>query len=148
MEIRKVEKEKLAENLVTLVPTIFKQLMKGFPVFELPRQHIQLLFTIGHDNGKPMSYYSEKLMMPKPNLTVIADKLIEERLIERVFDPADRRVVILKITEKGEESIREHKEKVRCDVGEKLDLLSDNDIKRLNDIIDEMKVILKKLGSK
>lgn len=138
-------RQKLVENFVTFMPQMFKRLMKGFPAFEISKQQLELLFRINGEDGKPMSHYSEKMMVPKPNLTVMADKLIEEGLIERGFDPNDRRVIILKITKKGEQYLSEHRKKAREFMMKKFDSFNDSDIKRLNEIIEEMKIILNKL---
>lgn len=140
-----MNREKLAENLLTFIPLIHKKLMKGFPSNEIPKQQLGLLHLISRHDEKPMNYYSEKMMIPKSNLTVIADKLIEEGLIQRVFDPSDRRIIILKITEKGEEYLLEFKKKVIKEMETKLGLYSDNDVKRLNELIEEMKTIFNQM---
>ena len=37
---------------------------------DMSKQQYQLLFVIQHDNGRPMSYYSEKMLISKPNLVI------------------------------------------------------------------------------
>lgn len=48
-----------------------------------------------------MSQIGKFLAMPKPHITVIVDKLIEEGYVERHNDPNDRRIINITITEKG-----------------------------------------------
>lgn len=48
-----------------------------------------------------MSEIGCKVQIPKPHLTLHVDKLIAEALVERIQDPADRRVIRIKLTEKG-----------------------------------------------
>ena len=141
------DKEKLAENLMTFMPLMFKKLMKGFQPFDMPKQQVELLFMVMKDNGMPMSYYSEKMMVSKPNLTVIADKLIEDGLIERGFDPKDRRIIVLKITQKGMDTMCAHREKARKEMQNRLSRMEEKDLKRLNELIEEMKEIFEKLKS-
>lgn len=141
-----LSREKLAENLITFIPLLHKKLMKGFRADGIPKQQLWLLNDLSDNNGKTMSYYSEKMMIPKSNLTLIADKLIDGGLIERVFDPNDRRIIILKITEKGEKYLYKFKEKVVKEMEERLGLYSDNDIRRLNELIEEMKTIFEQKG--
>lgn len=43
------------------------------------------------------------MMIPKPNLTSVADPIIKAGIAVRELDPVDRCVVILSITEKGRE---------------------------------------------
>lgn len=142
-----MDREKLAENLQTFVPLMFKKIMKAFPASEISQPQIGLLFHVKKNKGKPMSYYSEKMMVPKSNLTVISDSLIKEGYIERKFDPSDRRVIILELTGKGEEFLNNYKEKVREQIKKRLDNLEEEDVIRLNELIEEMKSIFEKIGT-
>ncbi|MDP4180141.1 MAG: MarR family transcriptional regulator [Bacillota bacterium] len=137
-----MEREKLAENILVFFPLMFKKIMKDLPAAEISRQNFGLLHLISQNDCNTMSYYSKKIMLSKPNLTVMADKLIEEKLIERVYDPHDRRVIILKMTDKGRIILEEHKKKVKEIVIKKFELLNDEEVKRLNEIVNEMKTIL------
>lgn len=136
-----MNREKLAENLITFIPFIHRKLMKDFPATGIPKQQMFLLHHISHHDAKPMSYYSEKMMIPKSNLTIITDKLIEEGFIERGLDPGDRRIIILKITEKGREYLIGFKKKVIKEIEMKLNVYSDSNVNRLNELIEEMKTI-------
>ena len=139
------EREKLVESMVTFVPMLHKKVVKSLPPCELSKLQFELLFKICKNNGKPMSYYSEKMMMPRSNLTVLSDKLIEERLIERLPDPVDRRVISLKLTTKGEHYIAEQRTKIGAQMMKLLAQLNDEDVIRLNSLIEEMKSILNKI---
>lgn len=140
-----MERKVLAENLLTFMPMLFKKLMKGMPDSVVPKLQIQLLHFISAHNEKPMSWYSEKMMVPKPNITVLADKLINEGFIERGFDSTDRRIIILKITSKGQEFIEKHKEIVKEVMIRKFEKLSDNEVKKLLELFSEIKDILNKI---
>lgn len=140
-----MDRMKLAENLVTLVPYMFKRFMKAFHNDNMPKNNIGLLFHVMHDSGKSMSYYSEKMMMPKSNLSVAAESLIKEGLLQREFDENDRRIINLQVTEEGRKFICEYKKKVLEEADRKLSVLSDEDIKRLDEIVIEMRTIINKL---
>lgn len=140
-----MNRENLAESLMTFVPSMFKKMMKDLPDFELSRQQFILLMHINKDNGKSMSYYSDKLMLSKPNLTVMADKLIAQGFIERVYDTEDRRVIILKTTKIGEEYLQDHKEKFKQKVLKRLESLNDDDIRRLHELFKEIESIFNKI---
>jgi Transcriptional regulators len=56
-----------------------------------------------------MSDIGKCLAMPKPHVTVIVDKLIEEGYVERQNDPNDRRIINILLTEKGTEVFHEIK---------------------------------------
>lgn len=140
-----MDKDKLVDNLLGFLPAMYKKLMRVHPTFEMPKQQLGLLYHISKDDRKPMSHYSEKMIVPKSNLTVIADKLINEGYVEREFDPGDRRVIILALTKKGEEYINENVRRIKEEMAERLDSFDENDIKRLNELIEEMKAIFDRL---
>ncbi len=140
-----MEREKLVDKFFVLFPYIYKKLMRDIPAFSISKQEFGLLHLINNHDCNTMSYYSKKIMISKPNLTVMADKLIQENLIERIYDPKDRRLIILKITEKGKNVLEEHKIKIKEVIVKKFDLLSDEEIKRLCELIDEMEIILMKM---
>ena len=51
-----------------------------------------------------MSEIGCKLQIPKPHVTAQIDKLIAENLVERFDDPTDRRIINIRLTEKGKVS--------------------------------------------
>ncbi len=54
-----------------------------------------------HPDGLRMSELSRRLMVSGGNITGITDQLERERLVVRIFDPSDRRVVAVKLTAAG-----------------------------------------------
>lgn len=140
-----MEKDKLSENLITLIPIMHKKLCKTLPSFEISRQQMELLYLIKLEDGKPMKYYCDKLMVSKPNLTVIADKLIGEGLIKRENDLEDRRVIILKLTRDGEIYLKGKQEIIKQDIMNRLSQLDVEDIEKLNRLLCEIQEILNKL---
>ena len=69
----------------------------------LPLAQLRLMWTVFHANEATMKDISERLQVSQSTVTQAADKLVRRNLIERVADPLDRRVVRLKMTEKGQE---------------------------------------------
>lgn len=55
-----------------------------------------------------MKELAEKLGITTGTLTVQIDKLVSEKLIERCDHPTDRRAIVVKLTEKGQEIHRHH----------------------------------------
>jgi DNA-binding MarR family transcriptional regulator len=145
MEVKGMEREKLVENFLVFFPLIYKKLMKDMQVSQISHQKFGLLNLINSNDCSTMSYLSKKIMISKPNLTVMADKLIEENLIERTYDPNDRRVIILKITERGKTVIEKHKIKIKEVLLKKFDLLNDDEVKRLNELVNEMESIIRNI---
>lgn len=67
--------------------------------------------------GQRMSDLSKRLMVTGGNVTGITDQLVDEGLVARVIDPADRRSFLIELTPAGRkafaEMAREHEELIR-----------------------------------
>ena len=48
-----------------------------------------------------MSDLSKITKTPKKQMTKVADRLVDQGLVERVYDPSDRRIVKLQLTERA-----------------------------------------------
>jgi len=95
-----------------------------------------------------MSEIGKYLSMPKPHITVIVDKLIEDRYVERQSDPHDRRIVNIVITEKGLTYFTEIKLAISETLKSKLMLLSSDELDILETASQQVKDILIKILSK
>ncbi len=75
--------------------------------FETTLPRFDLMALERCSNGPRMSELSKRLMASGGNVTGITDQLEKEGLVVRALDPADRRAVSVKLTEKGIERFRE-----------------------------------------
>ncbi|MCM1126453.1 MAG: MarR family transcriptional regulator [Lachnospiraceae bacterium] len=57
---------------------------------------LQMLRTSG---AVTMTKFSEMINMPKHQLSKMSNRLFEQNFIERIYDPADRRITKIKITD-------------------------------------------------
>lgn len=64
-------------------------------------QHHVLKLLILAGEPLPLGQIAEKLHSVRSNATQMVDRLVAEGLVERIFDPADRRRVLAQITEEG-----------------------------------------------
>ena len=138
----------LIESIMTLVPVLHKKFSKDTGSCALTRQQMELLYFVSSEGEKPMSFYGTKMMISKPNLTVLADKLIEEGYLERILSPADRRVVLLKMTDQGTRFFEDQRIKMTELMLEKLEDFDDHEIERLNALFSEIKSIFMKNEAK
>jgi DNA-binding MarR family transcriptional regulator len=92
----------IADNLISIHPLLYKSISK-------PLRHqssitpggMFVLGSLKRHGTLSMSDIGKCLSMPKPHVTVIVDKLIDEGYVERQSDPKDRRIVNILLTEKG-----------------------------------------------
>lgn len=138
-------REELVGNMMTLIPSMLKKIMKQMPEIDIPKQQFALLHAVCIHGGKTMSCYSDKMAIPKSNLSVLAERLIKEGYIVRELDLEDRRVINLKPTAKGLELFNNQKIRIRKEILERLEQLKEEDVNKLNGLILDMKEIFDKL---
>ena len=64
-------------------------------------QHYVLQLLIVAGEPLQLGQIAEKLHTVRSNATQMVDRLVAEGLVERIFDPTDRRKVLAQITEEG-----------------------------------------------
>ena len=116
----------IADNLMTIHPLLFRSLSRPLrsKSFSITPGGMFVLGSLKRNGILSMSDIGKCLSMPKPHVTVIVDKLIEEGYVERQHDPNDRRIVNVLITEKGLKDFEEIKLLVSENLKEKLHALS------------------------
>ena len=73
--------------------------------FGMPLSHVQVLVMLDHRGSLSITEISRRFGIAKPNITPLVDRLIEEGLVMRERNSADRRVVNVVICEKGRERL-------------------------------------------
>ena len=113
--------------------------------FNGPPSQVKVLFYLIHHGAASISEIGNDLDISKPNMTPIIDKLVAEDLVRRVNDLNDRRIIRIEATQNACKFLKSHEVKVKTIISEKLSILSDEDIKVLNDSIVTMNTIISKL---
>jgi DNA-binding MarR family transcriptional regulator len=135
----------LAEQLMNFGPTLHKKFHRALPLEGITKQQLFLLFTLYCENGKTMKYYGDKMMVSKSSITILVDKLIEEKFVIREENPEDRRESLLVITDSGKEFIEKQKEVYKEAIIKKLEVLSEEEIRKLNEAISVVTDIFSKM---
>lgn len=117
--------EIIADNLMTIHPLLFRNLSKPLRAKStITPGGMYVLGSLKRNGVLSMSDIGKCLSMPKPHVTVIVDRLVEEGYVERHDDPHDRRIVNILITEKGLKDFEEIKQIVSEDLKERLHSLN------------------------
>ena len=66
---------------------------------------LKSLFFIGFEGSTNVSRLAEALGVTPPNITGIVDRLVEQGLVSRQENPENRRMTLLKLTEKGNQTL-------------------------------------------
>lgn len=141
--------DSIADNLISIHPLLYKSIYRPM------KHHSSItpggMFVLGSlkRNGTlSMSDIGKCLAMPKPHITVIVDKLIEEGYVERQSDPNDRRVVNILLTKKGLKDFESIKSTISKNLKVKLSTLNDQELEILAIASKQVREILVSILSK
>jgi DNA-binding MarR family transcriptional regulator len=105
----KLKVDQIAENIISVYPLLYKTISRPIKHQSITPGSMFVLGSLKRHGLLSMSDIGKCLAMPKPHVTVIVDRLIEEGYVERQNDPNDRRIINILITEKGNEVFHEIK---------------------------------------
>jgi DNA-binding MarR family transcriptional regulator len=73
----------------------------------------RLLIQLHNTPMLPMSTLGKMLYISRPYMTSLVDSLVQENLVERHYNPHDRRVINVSISEKGREKLLSIRNRIR-----------------------------------
>jgi Transcriptional regulators len=139
----------IAENLISIYPLLYKSISKPLRVNSpITPGGMFVLGSLKRHGTLSMSEIGKCMAIPKPHVTVVVDKLIEEGFVERQNDPKDRRVINIALTEKGSKNFEEIKRNSSESLKEKLTLLDEQELEELLTASQKVKEILLTILSK
>ena len=102
IENNRISIDTVIENLISIHPLLKKSFSRAIrSKTNLNPGSLHVLGILTSHKVLSMSEIGCSLSMPKSHITGLVDKLIAENLVERLYDPKDRRIVNVHITEKG-----------------------------------------------
>ncbi len=141
--MKKEEYQKLAKSIFEM-PHYFKRFGKQLSNNRVNFFEMHLLSYLSHEKELSMTIISNKLHISKPNLTAIVDKLVKEGYVQRKFDESDRRLILIELTEKGQEYQQECSKARYESVAKMFEKFSDDDFIEFNKSIETITKILNK----
>lgn len=137
----------ISENLYILLLSLNRHIFNPNDLtkkFSLPHSHIKVLFYLVHNGPTSISKMAKDLCISRPNMTPVIDKLVEDGLVYRDYNPNDRRVILIKHTDKGLKFLKAGRECIKDVIFEKISLLNEDDINTLSSSINNLTSIIKK----
>jgi len=145
----KLKVDKIAENLITIHPLLYKSISKPMRTqTSITPGGMFVMGSLTRHGTLSMSQIGKCLLMPKPHVTVIVDKLIDAGFVQRQNDPNDRRVINILLTEKGITNFESIKKSTVKNLKNKLSLLTDEDLEILSTASMQVREILLKILAK
>ncbi|MDR3651653.1 MAG: MarR family transcriptional regulator [Paludibacter sp.] len=139
--------DSVIENLISIHPLLTKSFSKSIrSKTNLNPGSLYVLGVLSVYDMLSMSEIGCKLSMPKPHVTSLIDKLIMEKMVERLFDPKDRRIINVRITNKGKDDFNTIKLEISQEIRQKLEKLDADKIELLSISSQHVKEILMEIS--
>lgn len=84
----------------------------------------------------------------KPNLTIIVDRLIEEKFVERSMDTNDRRIVNISLTKDGRDFLAKQKKDFMKFMEDRISDFEEDDLVKLKNALEDIAEVMKKMDAK
>jgi len=139
--LKKVEKKEDIAELFVEFSQYLHQYLRAHEPSAISPLHIRTLMCIAERQGQNMKNIAEEMKVTPAAVTLIIDKLADDKEIKRIADLNDHRITRLALTPKGVASLKAGKEIFRKHIAEIVSVLSVTEQK-------EFAVILKKLINK
>ncbi len=139
---------KMVDDLYLFFPLFRKKLLKHKKKYKqkkMPHSYYHILKVLKKRGELPMSEIGRMVYISKSNMTSIIDKLVENGLAERLPDKNDRRVINIALTDKGNDLLRDWRKNSNNEIKMNLSTLSDEDLEKFYDSVENIKNILNKM---
>lgn len=131
----KIEKGKLIEEIHILIEQVFPVIGQYQPEawmdLDITIDQLKSLFFIDFKSKTNFKNLAAALGVTPPNITGIVDRLVAKGLVSREENPEDRRMMLLKTTDKGKTLLTRLKETGRNQSSPLLNQLSLEELKAL-----------------
>ncbi len=117
-------------------------------VQDLTPLQLQALMALRELKNPTMSDLSSYFGVAFPTTTKLMSRLVQLKLVKRLDDQTDRRIIRLQLTAKGESSLVELMEKHSSNLKQMLNFLSPEDVKSVTRILNELASKMEKSDEK
>ncbi len=141
--------EQAITNLFSLFPLIKKKFMNPERIgiqCDLTHSHFQIIILLNELGMLPVSEIAKKLLISRPNMTPLIDKLIEEGLVKRIPSETDRRVIHIALSDEGSKFLEDNRKLMFSYLKKRFSCLSEEDLIQLAQSLENIKKVFLKLN--
>jgi DNA-binding MarR family transcriptional regulator len=142
---------KMVDDLYLFFPLFRKKLFKhkkNLKQKKIPHSFYHILKVLKKRGELPMSEIGRLVFISKSNMTSLIDKLVENGLAERLPDKNDRRVINIALTDKGKDLLKDWRKYSNTEIKMNLSTLSNEDLEKFYESIENIRDILLKMDDK
>ena len=111
----------------------------------LTPMQLRVMFVLRRRTSLSMSALADEMHMPKQQVTILVDKLFQEKFIARECGSEDRRIINICLTKSGQEFVLHREAEVLEIFAARLNQLSAADLKKLAATFETVHTILQKI---
>ena len=127
----------ISRKLIKTVVTSFKE--------DIAPPHFQIMKLLEEAGTLHVAEIGERLQIARPQMTHLIDRLVELDIVERETNEEDRRMLNIRLKDKGKSIIKARDKQVINATREALSGLTDDELKQLSMSLNNIKEIFSKL---
>ena len=144
--------DNIVENLFYVLPIIHKKILKINPSdiikdVHMSRLHVGIMWGLQQEI-LPISEIAKRFLISKPQMTLLVNQLVLAGMVKRQPNINDRRIIDIKLTDKGKTVLRQCEENLRNNIKEIFSNLNEMDQEELSLSLKKLRVIGSKLESR
>jgi DNA-binding MarR family transcriptional regulator len=145
--------DSVAEDLFSTLPLIgrsiqrklIKSVVNHFKEDIVP-PHFQIMKLLEEAGTLHVAEIGERLQIARPQMTHLIDRLVELNIVDRETNSEDRRMLNIRLNEKGKTILKEHDRQIINATREALSALTDDELRELSVSLKNLKAIFSKLA--
>jgi len=138
----------VVENLLHVHRIVHRNLLRGGldGADRSISRPLYLIMSVLRDYGTMrVSEIGKKLLIPKPQMTHLIDKLYSMKMVERHADTRDRRITNVALTNEGRVKLEMYRKVLRSNIKKKLSALEKDELEQLAVALNKIREFEQKL---
>ena len=127
----------IQKKLIKTVVTNFEE--------DITPPHFHIMKLLQETGTLHVAEIGHRLHIARPQMTHLIDRLVELGIVDRETNAEDRRMLNIKLSEKGKKMVKEHDRRVINATSEALACLSDEEVRELSVSLKKLTEIFSKL---
>ncbi len=144
--------DSVAEDLFSTLPLIHRSIRKKLlkTALESVKEdidppHFEIMKLLEETGTLHVAKIGERLQIARPQMTHLIDKLVVLDIVEREIDSEDRRMINIRLSNRGKAVKKDHDSHIKRATRETLSCLTDEELQGLSTSLRKLKSIFSKL---
>jgi DNA-binding MarR family transcriptional regulator len=139
--------DRILDNMFSIMLVIHKKILRmnlDGDADNLNRLQMAVMGVL-RTTSVTMTELAKTLMMTKPQLTHVVNRLVKLGIVERQPDAMDRRVIHVALTDNGRKTLKDMRQKVKEKIKNRLASLTSEELNQMSTALETLRNIVGKL---